>query len=138
MSKKTTRQKMQNASTVEIRWTIFNEWVSKWQNEQRWLLRCLDEAIGNHNHDKITIYCGQLRAITKKKFTALYNMLPLLELEIPDWLEDWKRNQSTVVNKLGAAAYADAHEKIDDLISEMRKLTSKGFSSLKKVNNKSR
>lgn len=132
---KTTKARMQKAKTIEKRWELFNEWVSRWQNEQRWVLRCLNEAICNHNHDDITIYCGQLRAITEKKFETLFNMLPLLQLDVPAWLENWKDQQNIAVSKLGAAAYTDSHEKINEYVNIMRELTKKEFPRLDKLRN---
>lgn len=73
-------QRLKRAKSLEAKQATAMEWSLHWFDEQMQLIEQLERAIRTRSHDDLCIATGQLRAVTKKRFDALNNVLGLLSV----------------------------------------------------------
>lgn len=80
MSRKTITERVKRCKESKTRIDIIMTWVNDWETEQTMLCNKLPLSIDIRDFDELCIVNGQLREITNKKFTALYNILCVIGL----------------------------------------------------------
>lgn len=70
-------QRLKRAKSSEGKQEAALDWAANWEQEQLKLISLLEQAIKQNNRDQLCIATGQLKAVTKKRFEALTNVLTL-------------------------------------------------------------
>lgn len=75
---KSISQRIRTAGSAELRSEIYNEWAKHWASNQMAIIARMDRARENKDWDQIAGNLAQLHALSVKMFSALPNVLSLL------------------------------------------------------------
>jgi len=137
MSRKTVTQRLQRAKTNDDQLKIITEWLDAWSNEQSKLCERLSFAIDIHDFDEACIVNGQLRAVTDKKFIALYNMLHVIgvpEQTMPDSeICNWGKYQTALVAIMGRRIANNDWDGIYNIYVKFADINTRNFGRTKNI-----
>ena len=71
-------QRLKRAKSTESKRLTLTEWAKSWESEQMHVISNLGNAIKDGDFDRECILCGELKALSIKKFEALPKVLNLL------------------------------------------------------------
>lgn len=128
MSRKTITERVKRCKDNETRLDIIMTWLNDWEVEQVKLCDKLPLAIDIRDFDELCIVNGQLREITNKKFTALYNILRVIGLSEQTHdggqIYRWGKYQTGLIAIMGrhiaAQKWDDIRVVVDKLIAANR------------------
>lgn len=66
---------------MEVKREILNDWSASWSSEQLTLIKRIESAIRSDDYDELCVACGQLKAVTEKRFAALPKIFDRLTTE---------------------------------------------------------
>ena len=137
MSRKTVTERMRRAKTNEDRIELITNWLDAWYREQTKLCERLSLAIDIHDFDEACIVNGQLRAVTDKKFVALYNMLHVLDMPEQTTLDgeicNWGKYQTALIAIMGRHIAAFNWDEIDNIYGKFVKMNARNFGRAKSI-----
>ena len=137
MSRKTVTERMRRAKSNDDRLIIITEWLDAWYREQSKLCERLSLAINIHDFDEACIVNGQLRAVTDKKFVALYNMLHILDMSeqtTPDGeICNWGKYQTVLVAIMGRHIANNNWDEIYNIYVKFEKINTHNFVRTKNI-----
>ena len=137
MSRKTVTERMRRAKSSDDRIKIITEWLDAWKDEQTKLCERLSLAIDIHDFDEACIVNGQLRAVTDKKFVALYNMLHVLgmpEQTMPDGeICNWGKYQTGLVAIMGRHIANNDWDEIYNIYMKFSNMNTRNFGRTKNI-----
>ncbi|MEY3787972.1 MAG: hypothetical protein RIQ94_372 [Pseudomonadota bacterium] len=71
-------QRLKRAKSPEAKHLTLDEWAKSWELEQMQVIASLGVAIKDGDFDRECILCGELKALSIKKFEALPKVLNTL------------------------------------------------------------
>lgn len=71
-------QRLKRAKSPEAKRLTLMEWAQSWESEQMHVISKLGNAIKEGDFDQECILCGELKALSIKKFEALPKILNVL------------------------------------------------------------
>jgi Golgi nucleoside diphosphatase len=66
--------RLKNSRSNTWQLEICNEWAIKWEKDQMNIVKMLEAAIRNNDYDNLCRATGQLKTVTKKRFSAIPNI----------------------------------------------------------------
>jgi hypothetical protein len=137
MSRKTITERIRRAKTNDARTELISQWLDDWKDEQTKLCERLSLAIDIHDFDEACIVNGQLRAVTDKKFVALYNMLHVLgmpEQTMPEGeICNWGKYQTALVAIMGRHIANNNWDEIYNIYVKFEKINTHNFVRTKNI-----
>jgi hypothetical protein len=134
MSRKTITERIRRAKTNDARTELISQWLDDWKDEQTKLCERLSLAIDIH---EACIVNGQLRAVTDKKFVALYNMLHVLgmpEQTMPEGeICNWGKYQTALVAIMGRHIANNNWDEIYNIYVKFEKINTHNFVRTKNI-----
>ena len=129
-------ERLKIARSPETKRIILSEWVDGWEREQAQLT--LNFSLGAEicDYDAVMIAVGQLRAVTQKRFEALYGILRRFGL--PDQAQDggrvfeWGKFQASIIAIAGRTLIAkDWNELV--ILADRLAVSNQAFGDVKKL-----
>ena len=71
-------QRLARAGSLGVKTEIALDWAQSWHTEQMQLIHRLEQAIKKDDYDELCIVCGQIKAVSEKRFKALPKVLTTL------------------------------------------------------------
>lgn len=137
MSRKTITERIKRCKDEDMRNKIILEWLDAWESEQIRLCDKLPLATDIHDFDELCIVNGQLREITNKKFTALYNILRVIGL--PEQAQEggqiygWGKYQTGLIAIMGRHIAAQKWDEIKVVVDKLMASNKTSFKGVKYI-----
>jgi len=112
-------------------------WVDEWKSEQTTLCDKLPIAIDVHDFDELCIVNGQLREMSNKKFTALYNILRVIGL--PEQAQEggqiygWGKYQTGLIAIMGRHIAAQNWPEIEKVANKLISANETSFKGVRHI-----
>lgn len=137
MSRKTITERVKRCKDSKTRIDIIMTWLNDWEVEQVKLCDKLPLAIGIRDFDELCIVNGQLREITNKKFTALYNILRVINM--PEQAQEggqiynWGKYQTGLIAIMGRHIAAQKWDEIKVVVDKLITANKTSFKAVKHI-----